>query len=85
METCRQYLTAHDWDVERAIETALISDSDLPIDTDDDNRLTTDRIPSAPPMPEPFIDEPAIPTSQRSVPNMPTTARYTPNFISYEL
>ncbi|CAF3650727.1 unnamed protein product [Adineta steineri] len=59
VETCRQYLAAHDWDVERAIETALISNSDLPLNTNDDNddddddhRITTDQIPSAPPIPE---------------------------------
>ncbi|CAF0853207.1 unnamed protein product [Adineta ricciae] len=58
VETCRQYLAAHEWDVERAIETALISNSDLPLTTHDDNeRITTDPIPSAPPMPSPFLHQ----------------------------
>jgi len=30
---CRQYLSTHDWNVENAIETALISNSDSPTDT----------------------------------------------------
>ncbi len=30
VETSIQYLSTHDWDVERAIETVLISNSDLP-------------------------------------------------------
>ena len=58
METCRQYLAAHEWDVERAIETALISDIDPTPATDDNDRITTDYYPSAPPMPEPDLDEP---------------------------
>lgn len=56
METCRQYLAAHDWDVERAIETALISDIDPPSTPIDNPRTTTDYFPSAPPMPEPEIN-----------------------------
>ena len=31
VETSIQYLSTHDWDVERAIETVLVSNSDLPI------------------------------------------------------
>lgn len=57
METCRQYLAAHDWNVERAIETALISDIDLPSTPMDNHRTTTDYFPSAPPMPESEDDE----------------------------
>jgi hypothetical protein len=57
VETCRQYLAAHEWDVERAIETALISDIDLPSPINDNDRITTDHFPSAPPMPEPDLDE----------------------------
>lgn len=63
METCRQYLVAHDWDVERAIETALTSDIDLPSTPMDNNpRTTTDFFPSAPPMPDPDddLDEPIV-------------------------
>jgi FAS-associated factor 2 len=65
VETCRQYLAAHEWDVERAIETAIISDIDLPSTTNDNDRITTDHFPSAPPMPEPDLDEPntEIPTT----------------------
>ncbi len=70
VETCRQYLTAHEWDVERAIETALISDSDIPLNTNEDNRITTDQLPSAPPMPQPSLDEP---TTRRPVLNTSTT------------
>ncbi|CAF0941465.1 unnamed protein product [Rotaria sp. Silwood1] len=66
VETCRQYLAAHDWDVERAIETALISDFDLPSNINDNNEATPDVLPSAPPMPEPTLDEPTI---QRFIPN----------------
>lgn len=59
VETCRQYLTAHDWDVERAIETALISDNEPQISTAttttttsyNNHRVTTDDRPSAPPLP----------------------------------
>ena len=62
METCRQYLSAHDWDVERAIETALISDIDPPSTPIDNLRTTTDYFPSAPPMPEPEVnvDQPPV-------------------------
>jgi hypothetical protein len=82
VEICRQYLAAHEWDVERAIETALISDSDLPSTTDDDNhRITTDFIPSAPPMPEPFLDEP---TTERFLPNTTDNNRNQSNPILYE-
>ena len=58
VETCRQYLAAHDWDVERAIETAFISDIDLPSTTNENDRITTDQFPSpsAPPMPESDLD-----------------------------
>ncbi|CAF3095044.1 unnamed protein product [Rotaria socialis] len=58
VETCRQYLVAHEWDVERAIETALISNFDLPSNLDDNDSLPTDILPSAPPMPDPTLDEP---------------------------
>lgn len=63
IETCRQYLAAHEWDVERAIETALVSNADLPSTPSDIyQRQTTDAsigeevgveysIPSAPPLP----------------------------------
>ncbi len=86
VETCRQYLAAHEWDVERAIETALISDIDLPTNTNDDNnRITTDDYPSpsAPPMREPDLDEP---TTERPASNATTTTdHYTPNLILYVL
>lgn len=58
METCRQYLAAHEWNVERAIETALISDIDPPSPANESDRITTDDFPSAPPMPEANLDEP---------------------------
>jgi len=73
VETCRQYLAAHEWDVERAIETALISDIDLPSTINDNDRITTDVFPSAPPMPETDLDEP---TTERPVSN-----QYTPNLL----
>ncbi|UJR30964.1 hypothetical protein I4U23_018476 [Adineta vaga] len=78
VETCRQYLAAHDWDVERAIETALISNTDIPSALDVDERLSTDSIPSAPPMPESFLDES---TPRRPVSNTVTTNQNTENSI----
>lgn len=56
VETCRQYLSVHDWDVERAIETALLSDNEPlipPTTTYNNHRVTTDDLPSAPPPPPP--------------------------------
>ncbi|CAF3630180.1 unnamed protein product [Rotaria sordida] len=70
VETCRQYLAAHDWDVERAIETALISDSDLPSNINDNDELSTNILPSAPPMPESILEES---TTRRFRPNTPPT------------
>ncbi len=73
METCRQYLAAHEWDVERAIETAIISDIDLPSTTNDNDRITTDHFPSAPPMPEPDLDEPNTERPTTTINNHNTT------------
>ena len=78
METCRQYLTAHEWDVERAIETALISDVELASHMDDQPRYTTDFFPSAPSMPEPYSDEPSDTHPRTTASNAATTARYEP-------
>ena len=60
METCRQYLAAHEWDVERAIETALTSDIDSPSTPIDNHRTTTDFFPSAPPEPESDVEQPTV-------------------------
>ncbi|CAF3044055.1 unnamed protein product [Rotaria sp. Silwood2] len=76
VETCRQYLAAHDWNVEGAIETAIISDSDLPSNINDTNELSADVVPSAPPMPEPFLDES---TTERFIPNTLPTNHDTQN------
>ena len=79
VETCRQYLAAHEWDVERAIETALVSNSDLPLITDDDDeRITTDPIPSAPPLPSAFLHHS---TPRRSVSDTIPTNQNTENPI----
>ena len=78
VEKCRQYLAVHEWDVERAIETALISESDslFGMPEQQQQRTTTDHSPSAPSMPEPFPDELPRPTARRSATNnlhAPTT------------
>lgn len=76
VETCRQYLAAHDWDVERAIETALISEVDQRSSGSERESISTDPIPSAPPMPDPFLDEP--------VPRRPLADQDTNNPILYD-
>ncbi|CAF0794463.1 unnamed protein product [Didymodactylos carnosus] len=56
IETCRQFLENHSWDVERAIETALISETESLITESEEPSLGShdELIPSAPPLP-PFL------------------------------
>ncbi len=72
IETSRQFLAAHDWDVERAINTALTSNSDIPT-----NPEPIRNTPQIPPNPEPIRNIPQIP------PNTSATARYMPNSALY--
>lgn len=44
MEICQQYLVAHEWDVERAINTALASNNDFS-SQETNQRHTTNSIP----------------------------------------
>ena len=51
---------------------------------DEQPRYTTDSFPSAPPMPEPYLDEPSGTHPHRPASNAATTARYEPQPRLYE-
>lgn len=70
-ETAIQFLTAHDWDVERAVNTALTSNSEPPTPTPP---------PTPPPLPTP-VEPPQ--TERRIPPNTSVIARYMPNAALY--
>ncbi len=69
-ETALQFLSVHDWDVERAVNTALTSNAELP--------------PSPPPPPPPPPPPVESPRNERQIPpNTSAVARYMPNSALY--
>ena len=73
-ETAIQFLSAHDWDVERAVNTALTSNSE-----------PSTPIPTPPPPPPPPVPTPVeLPQNERRIPpNTSVIGRYMPNSALY--
>ncbi len=73
IETAIQFLSVHDWDVERAINTALTSNAEPP----------TPPPPSPPPPPPPPLPVEFPRNERRIIPNTSAVARYMPNSVLY--